>query len=49
MLGIWAAVFLSLRVYVEEKRAQMGAINAENSWNGQALMQHQAAIASGYA
>ncbi len=48
-VGMWAAVFLTLRVYFEEKQVQMGAINAENFWNSHALMQHQAAIASGYA
>jgi len=48
-MGVWTAMFLMLRVYVEEKRVRMDAIYAENSWNNQVLMRHQIAIASGYA
>jgi O-antigen ligase len=49
IVGMWAAVFLGLRVYVEEKRVQTFEINGGNVWNSHALMQHQAIIASGYA
>ena len=48
IVGMWAAVFLTLRVYVEKKRVQTNAINAENSWNGQLLQQQQAVSASVY-
>ena len=48
-MGVWAAMFLSLRVYVEEKRTRMDAIYAEDFWNDQAIVQNQAVIASGYA
>ena len=48
-LGMWAAMFLALRVYVEEARVRSGAINAESSRNGQLLQQQQAAVASVYA
>jgi len=47
-LGIWAAFFLSLRVYIEEKRALIGEIDAETYWNSQ-LCREQAAVASVYA
>lgn len=32
-LGIWAAIFLSLRVHVEEKRAQMASLSGEPLWD----------------
>lgn len=48
-MGVWAAMFLMLRVYVEEKRVRTDPIYAGNFWNNQALMRHQMAIASGYA
>lgn len=48
-LGMWVAMFLALRVYVEEARVRSGAINAESSWNGQLLQQQQVAVDSVYA
>jgi len=42
-LGAWAAMFLSVRVYLEQARAQEGTIVAEDTCNSQALHQ-QAAI-----
>jgi len=45
-LGLWVAMFLSLRVYVEKKRTQTGANTAESSWEVPLLQQHQVAIAS---
>jgi len=45
-LGVWAAIFLSLRVYVEEKRMQADTLTAESSWCGWVLQQQQAAVAS---
>jgi O-antigen ligase len=38
-LGVWAAMFLMLRVYVEEKRAQMSIIARESFCAGQLLPQ----------
>ena len=38
-LGMWAAMLLSLRVYVEKSRAQIGPIGAESVWNGQPYCQ----------
>jgi len=35
--GMWMAIFLAMRVYVEEKRAQVDAISAECYWNEPAL------------
>lgn len=48
-LGMWAAMFLSLRVYLEQARVREGVITAESSWNGKLLQQQQVAVASGYA
>lgn len=31
--GVWMAMFLALRVYVEEKKAQIAATSAERDWN----------------
>ncbi len=42
-LGAWAAMFLAVRVYVEQARVREGTIVAEGTWNSQALHQ-QAAI-----
>ncbi len=42
--GMWMGMFLAIRVYVEEKRMQSGVINAENSWNSQALRQQVAVV-----
>ena len=39
-LGVWAAMFLTLRVYFEDKRVRDGVINIEGSW-GEQSMQHQ--------
>jgi len=47
-LGIWAAFFLSLRAYVEEKQALIGATDAETYWNSH-LCREQAAVTSIYA
>jgi len=38
-LGVWAAMFLSLRVYLEWARVREGVITPESSWNGQLLQQ----------
>jgi O-antigen ligase len=43
-LGTWAAMFLTLRVYREEKRAQTVAIHAEEPWNNQVLGQRAALV-----
>ncbi|RPJ37833.1 MAG: O-antigen ligase domain-containing protein, partial [Planctomycetaceae bacterium] len=32
-LGMWVAMFLSLRVYVEKQRAHMAGVGAETAWN----------------
>ena len=45
-LGMWAAMFLSIRVYIEEKRTQTGANTAESSWEVPLLQQRQVAITS---
>jgi hypothetical protein len=45
-MGVWTAMFLMLRVYVEEERTCMGAINAENHVIIQHLPQRQADIVS---
>ena len=42
-LGVWAAIFLSLRVYVEQAKVREGAIVVEDTWNSQTL-DPQAAI-----
>ena len=42
-LGLWAAIFLSIRVYIEQSRVRNGVIVAEGTWNSEALHQ-QAAI-----
>jgi len=47
-LGVWAAMFLMLRVYVEEKRAQMSIIARESPCAGQLLPQW-AGVACGHA
>jgi O-antigen ligase len=47
MLGMWAAMFLALRVYLEQKRMQMSMIANEDSWNRR-LMQQQLEAASVY-
>jgi O-antigen ligase len=47
-LGMWAAMFLMLRVYVEEKRAQMSIIARESFCAGQLLPQW-AGVACGHA
>jgi O-antigen ligase len=41
-LGMWAAMFLALRVSVEEKRAQIGVITVENSLTSRVLDQKAA-------
>jgi hypothetical protein len=41
--GMWVAIFLSLRVYVEKKQMQDVATTAERSWD--VRIQQQAAIA----
>jgi len=38
-LGLWAAMFLSIRVYVEQARVREGMIVTEGYWNSQALQQ----------
>ena len=43
-LGVWAAMFLAIRVYVEQSRVREGAIVTEGNWNSQALQRQQAAI-----
>ena len=48
LVGTWAAMFLMLRAYVEQKKAQRDLIDSNVSLNRHALMQHQAVIASGY-
>ena len=48
-LGMWVAMFLALRVYVEQARVREGVFAAESSWNGQLLQQQQVAVASVYA
>jgi len=47
-MGMWAAMLLSLRVYVEKNRAQIGSIDAESAWNGQPCDQ-PTVVASAYA
>ena len=47
-LGMWAAMFLSLRVFVEHRRFQMAAIAVENPWEAQ-LLRQQVAIDPIYA
>jgi O-antigen ligase len=47
-LGIWAAFFLSLRVYVEEKRTQMIDIGAEAAWSNPPYGQQQVPAVSAY-
>ena len=46
MLGMWAAMFLSLRVYLEQKRAQMNIIAVEEDWNRPLLRQSVASVCS---
>jgi O-antigen ligase len=41
-VGMWMAVFLMLRVDLEEKRAQAGVTDAKDSWNSQVIGQHVA-------
>ncbi|MFC1634698.1 O-antigen ligase family protein [Planctomycetota bacterium] len=48
-LGMWIAMFLSLRVYLEQARTQENLMTTENFWNGQLLQPQQVADASGYA
>jgi O-antigen ligase len=43
--GIWGAMFLSLRVYVEEKQALTGETDAERYWSSQPFRE-QATVAS---
>jgi O-antigen ligase len=45
-LGLWAAIFLSIRVYVERTKAQIDTITTEGSWEGQLLQQQQMAIST---
>jgi hypothetical protein len=45
-LGIWAAFFLSLRVYVEDKRTQMINIGAEATWSNSPYEQQQVPVVS---
>ena len=45
-LGIWAAIFLMLRVYEEERRAQIGAISTESYWSESLLLEKQGTTAS---
>ena len=44
-LGMWVAIFLSIRVYVEQANVQEGTIVVEDTWNSQTLYQ-QAAISA---
>jgi O-antigen ligase len=44
-LGVWAAVFLSLRVYVEETRVQMGVIDT-GEYGPPPVLEQQAAVGS---
>jgi len=44
MLGMWAAMFLSLRVYLEQKREQMNIIAVEEDWNRPLLRQSVASV-----
>jgi len=49
-LGIWAAVFLSLRVYVEEKRVQqIDAISTECYWSEPVFSKNRGATAPSHA
>jgi hypothetical protein len=43
-LGMWAGMFLAVRVYVEQSRVREDAAVAEGGWNSQALEQQRAAI-----
>ena len=44
-LGMWAAMFLSLRVYLEQQRSKFSMIETENSWNRR-FVQSQPVIVS---
>jgi O-antigen ligase len=44
-LGMWAAMFLSLRVYLERQRSKFSMIETENSWNRR-FVQSQPVIVS---
>lgn len=48
-LGVWAAMFLMLRVYVEEKRARVDSVYVEDFRIDQAIARDRAVVASGYA
>lgn len=47
-LGIWAAMFLLLRVYVEEKRAQTVNVSVETSWGNPPYEQQQVPFIPAY-
>ena len=47
-LGMWTAMFLSLRVYVERTKVQIEAVTAESTYKEQ-LLQQYAAIDPAYA
>lgn len=44
-LGMWAAIFLSLRVYLDRDRIRNGMIDVEGAWNSRALHQQVAITA----
>lgn len=43
-LGVWAAMFLTVRVYLEQARVREGVAVAENAWTPPVLAQPQAGI-----
>jgi len=43
-LGVWSAMFLAIRVYVEQTRVRQGAMVAEGTWAPQELAQQHAVI-----
>ena len=47
-LGIWAAMFLSLRVYVEQKRAQTINVDVEAAWDDSPFEKQQVLVVSTY-
>lgn len=48
-LVMWVAMFLALRVYVEQARVSTGAVIAESSWGGQLSHPQHEAVALAYA
>jgi O-antigen ligase len=47
--GMWTAVFLMMRVYVEEKRAQFNGLGAEARWSMDAFPEHRESAVSAHA